>query len=1309
MKTKKMFGMLTAKFAAMALICGLAGGAWGATEAITLQYTNMTLNVGTSYTALIAKTSPYNANKNYRIPSSEIESVSISGNTGAITAEKSISGTGSNARVAITVTANAATEGFETITISYDGASAQLWVKVNAPSSDAEAYVVQALSASNQMVTDWSIKQGSEDTLANLLASSESAVEVNNYTGDITIPDGKTVTLSSTSRAQIGTITNNGTLTLGTITAQTIVNNSSLDGKYDYNNPPTITANITNNAQGKIGESSISPFILEGDIVNHGTLKLPTYGKETTISGIIYQYNTDTTLEITGLTTDNISSKVGGVVLADGASVKAVGKYFFKYNATSEDIAAINLAAKEAIGISAASPNYYVVATDFSNSSTSTSYAIFTAQQDPNAPAYVANVAGLGGFETFKAAWDAMMAVSSGNSITLLDDVTVDDVLVDTLTGGSWFLHLNGHTLTVNANGGFSFANDWWIDSSSTAGTIVINGDNLAERFSIGSGEHAKLTIVKGKVNAELGSETSLLAVLNLVYASGYTISDDSTNIYVEKASVVPVAQIGETKYESLADAASHAQSGDTIVLLADTTVPSQINLAVPVTVDFNGKTVTSAADNRVFKIATAVGQYAFKNGTVNTTSPCYGLFRVDNSSTVTVEGIATTNDRSGGMNFRIAGAANVLVTNCTITAANGGGIYAEDEAIVNVYDTTISQTGVVDYNSSTVAVGYGAQTTIHSGTYAGVWGAFVFSSGGTITILDGSVTGSRYALELDGRVGGREDNSVAGSKIIVNGGEINGTIHQEIQVYTPTAPTQYEFENELSITGGKYKNFAKDGYDGTGINFSITGGVFDNDPSTYVASGYAVAALTEGNDYAAGYRYVVGKISTGDLTPVSESETSATYAVPVTVTDDEGNTIATLNNALTVSVSIGSGDIAGTTLSSLDVAAVVADAVASAGSDASSIAVEIQVVASATSSGEGSITYEVHPEAVVTVTKNETSTTSTIALSNDVLAANASFTFDLDVSALGVAVGDWVKVTHVSSGYANEESLHKAKAGGSGVVATVTATHFSTFTATRGDPEGPDAGLLPSVTNKVVSANLFGALTVNAGSSTNAFVAVPFGAFDIGDVKIAAADIVQAAALSAGDRMYVWNGAEGTSQKYEVYKVGANGTWTVEEHKVTVAADGTMTEGSESPELLKVPTGTGIFIERQDTSKPLYVYGQVLTNATATTTFGAGLTLVSAPSTRAMASVNLNALTWNGVGPVTITTTTSGRKIVRSYANADFIYYRNAANKIVRLYYDGSKWGTVSGTWKDAGDEAIIPAGTAFWYMNNGSASVTW
>ena len=53
----------------------------------------------------------------------------------------------------------------------------------------------------------------------------------------------------------------------------------------------------------------------------------------------------------------------------------------------------------------------------------------------------------------------------------------------------------------------------------------------------------------------------------------------------------------------------------------------------------------------------------------------------------------------------------------------------------------------------------------------------------------------------------------------------------------------------------------------------------------------------------------------------------------------------------------------------------------------------------------------------------------------------------------------------------------------------------------------------------------------------------------------------------------------------------------------------------------------------------------------------------------------------------------------------ADFIYYRNAANQIVRYYYCNGKWITERGV-----AEAKIPAGTAFWYYGNAAgAKVVW
>ncbi len=445
----------------------------------------------------------------------------------------------------------------------------------------------------------------------------------------------------------------------------------------------------------------------------------------------------------------------------------------------------------------------------------------------------------------------------------------------------------------------------------------------------------------------------------------------------------------------------------------------------------------------------------------------------------------------------------------------------------------------------------------------------------------------------------------------------------------------------------------------------------------------------------------------------VSGPHFGPSYTIDIKEPDAEGAVEVDVNLDASTPATVATVKVttdATTTIASIDVQKTVDAAVkAAAGSfeldPSAENTIAVTVRADGTT-GASAITYDVTPIAIV-----NGDTANPVELSNADLSDNASFVFDLDVTGVA-AVGEWVKVVHVSDDpatYPNETYTVAAKAGGNGAVVRITTSHFSTFTLSALTSSEEDQALLPSVTNTIVSANCFGAISITDSAAATAFVAVPFGAFGTSDAPIAAADVVQAASLSEGDKMYVWNGAAGAEQKYEVYKVDANGTWVVDDKKVTVAANGTVTVGSESPDSVTVPTGTGVFIERKDATKPIFVYGQVLTNTVAETTFASGLTLVSPPSTNAMASVDLNALKWTGVGDIETKTTTSGMVIVKSYANADFIYYRNAANAIVRYYHCNGKWGTVVGTWKEA--EAVIPAGTAFWYSKNGAGEtkVTW
>ena len=238
-------------------------------------------------------------------------------------------------------------------------------------------------------------------------------------------------------------------------------------------------------------------------------------------------------------------------------------------------------------------------------------------------------------------------------------------------------------------------------------------------------------------------------------------------------------------------------------------------------------------------------------------------------------------------------------------------------------------------------------------------------------------------------------------------------------------------------------------------------------------------------------------------------------------------------------------------------------------------------------------------------------------------------------------------------------------------------------------------------VTNSVQSVNLFGSIKVT-GVASNMYVAVPFEGFD-GTAR-QAKDVVHAATLAEGTRMYVYDRA---ADKYDVFDVDANGQWTAAP-KATINADGKTT--FDTADLTRaVAVGTGVLVERKDKTQAVDVYGEIPTAAAEPVSFNAGQTLVSAPSTNAMSEVNLNAFAWTGVAAAR-----SGRLTT---SGADYIQFRDANNNQIRYFWlaDGSGWGlqpTQARKYPElvADGKALIPAGTAFWYWSkNGGAQVTW
>ena len=317
-----------------------------------------------------------------------------------------------------------------------------------------------------------------------------------------------------------------------------------------------------------------------------------------------------------------------------------------------------------------------------------------------------------------------------------------------------------------------------------------------------------------------------------------------------------------------------------------------------------------------------------------------------------------------------------------------------------------------------------------YSGAICGIGAANIVNC--TVIADDGStITGKSFAGGLVGAERGGSNLSISGNT--VSGVEISSS----------------QFAGALAGAMAS----------GAGGQCSLTG----NDVVDCVVNDNAAAqeTLIDTNDGATATLTIVNNtvrttviIETGDLTPdaeVTEQTEEVNFVVPVTVKDRTGNIISE-TSAQEIAVTVSDEDIAGTKLTSVKLDEVVSKALEEVGEDATSVtAVEILVKASTESVGEvESIIYEVHPEAVVTVTKeNEEPTTSTVALSNDALAEGETFTFRLDVTGLGVEVGGTVSVTHTSEGYPTETTLATVASddGGTTKYVTVTTDHFSTWT----------------------------------------------------------------------------------------------------------------------------------------------------------------------------------------------------------------------------------------------------------------------
>ncbi|MBR2309084.1 MAG: right-handed parallel beta-helix repeat-containing protein, partial [Oscillospiraceae bacterium] len=150
------------------------------------------------------------------------------------------------------------------------------------------------------------------------------------------------------------------------------------------------------------------------------------------------------------------------------------------------------------------------------------------------------------------------------------------------------------------------------------------------------------------------------------------------------------VAQVGETKYESLADALNAAVAGDTIVLLQDVTLDAVLTVERAITLNLNEKTLTGADGAVVLNIKAAA---TVKNGTIkgNKSGTSSGL--IDIYSDLTLDGVTVETTKINALRFK-AGDCTAVLTDCNITGAfkgYGGSVWEIQSGTYKASSTSIN------------------------------------------------------------------------------------------------------------------------------------------------------------------------------------------------------------------------------------------------------------------------------------------------------------------------------------------------------------------------------------------------------------------------------------------------------------------------------------------------------------------------------------------------------------------------------------------------------------------------------------------
>ena len=276
--------------------------------------------------------------------------------------------------------------------------------------------------------------------------------------------------------------------------------------------------------------------------------------------------------------------------------------------------------------------------------------------------------------------------------------------------------------------------------------------------------------------------------------ADGFIPTKNADGTYGVKAGKY-VAQIGDVKYETLAEAIAAANAGDTVTLLAEVTADVVIDKNI--TLDLGGKTLTNTGAGKA-TISVTGGTVTVKNGTVIGGTSYYNI------------------EVTKGSN------ANLTLEDITATAGNTG-------------SSMIDNWGTM---------------TIKSGTYTGGLNVVKSEEGSTLTINGGKFTLEYATSGYTGVIFAYGTTTITGGEFIQNLTTTGRWNHPQVvatgvvEGYTAiTRITGGTFTNKKSGEG-IFRGLGK----ATSDNFEVSGGTFNKSiPESYCAEGFIPTKNADG------------------------------------------------------------------------------------------------------------------------------------------------------------------------------------------------------------------------------------------------------------------------------------------------------------------------------------------------------------------------------------------------------------------------------------------------------------------------------